>query len=68
MPLILPKEQEKNWINPKLSKEEVKKLIQPFSEEEMAGYTISTMANSSKARRVVPEILQEVEYPELVNF
>lgn len=65
MPLIIPREQESKWIDTKLSKEDIQSLIKPYAEDEMFAYTISNIANSTKQRRNVPEILDRVDYPEL---
>lgn len=40
MPFILSKEEEKLWLNPNLTKEEIKSLLQPFPEEPMDAYVI----------------------------
>jgi putative SOS response-associated peptidase YedK len=65
MPLILSIADEKKWIDPDLTKEEITKLIKPYSETDMTAYTVSRMINSARNNRNVPEIMEEVEYPEL---
>jgi putative SOS response-associated peptidase YedK len=65
MPLILPINDEKKWIDPHLTKEEITKLIKPYSETDMTAYTVSQMINSARNNRNVPEIMEEVEYPEM---
>jgi putative SOS response-associated peptidase YedK len=65
MPLILTREQEKQWLDPSLSPEEIKKLITPFDERLMEAYSVSQQANSPRNNRNVPEIMNKVEYAEL---
>lgn len=62
MPLIVSRADERNWIDPSLTKEQITGLIKPFPEEEMTAYTISQAANNPRNHRNVPEILERVEY------
>ena len=66
MPLILNRKDEKDWVNPELPDELVKKLIKPFDENKMRAYTVSQFVNSTRNNRNVPEAIEPVEYPELV--
>lgn len=61
MPVIMPKEFEKDWLNPNLTKEDVLELCQPFSDEKMKAHIISKRITSRKEPTNVPEVLQEVE-------
>lgn len=63
MPLIIHRHDEAAWIDPSLTKENIKDLIKPFDEEEMSAYTISQAANNPRNHRNVPEILNRVDYP-----
>ena len=65
MPLILKAEDEAKWIDPKLPKAAIQKIIRPFDENLMKAYTISRNANSSKTDRNTPEILEPVVYDKL---
>lgn len=67
MPLILPKEKEKIWINEDLLPEEIKNLMMPFPEEEMEAYTVSKLITSRKENPNVPIVNKHQEYPELTN-
>jgi len=40
-------------------------LIKPYDASEMTANTISQAANSARANRNVPEIVNHVSYPEL---
>ncbi len=66
MPLIIPEEKETTWIDPNLSKEQITELIKPYPESDMKAYTISKLANNARNDRNFPEILEPVEYPELI--
>ena len=65
MPLILDYEAADKWINPLSTTEEIKSLILPFDENKMIAHTISKAASNTKNDRNYPEILQNVNYPEL---
>ncbi|MEX2511412.1 MAG: SOS response-associated peptidase [Cyclobacteriaceae bacterium] len=45
MPVILKKENELTWLDPKASEEDLLGLLQPYPDEEMMSYTVSPMVN-----------------------
>ena len=61
MPVIIPNEFEKDWLNPNLTKEDVMALCKSFNTEKMDAYTISKRITSRKDPTNVPEVLQKVE-------
>lgn len=65
MPVIIPREYEKDWLNPDLSKEDVLALCQPVDDGEMHAYTISKRITSKTEDTNVPEVQQEELYPEI---
>jgi putative SOS response-associated peptidase YedK len=65
MPLILKKEDESKWINPKTTKDEMLNLFKPYDETDMKSRTVSKLANSPKTNRNIPSIRSSVHYPEL---
>ncbi len=65
MPVIIPREYEKDWLNPNLSKEDVLALCQPVADGQMHAYTISKRITSKTEETNVPEVQQEELYPEL---
>lgn len=65
MPIILPRELEDAWVTPELSHDSIKKLMAQFPSDEMEAYPIAKFANSTKADRNVPEVLERFDYPEL---
>jgi putative SOS response-associated peptidase YedK len=48
MPVILPEQEERNWLDPNLELEAAKKMLKPYPEKEMVMYQISTLINSPK--------------------
>ncbi len=65
MPLIIDKEMEARWIDPDLTKEEVKSLIKPYDDKKMKAYTVSRSLNKVRTHRNTSDALTPVDYPEL---
>ena len=65
MPVILKREDEERWIDPKITKEEVNQLIKPFDESLMSAHSISKLITSRTQSNNVPEVMEPFEYPEL---
>lgn len=65
MPVIIPREYEKDWLNPNLTKDDVLVLCQPIDDKRMTAHTISKRITSKTEETNVPEVLQVQEYEEL---
>ena len=65
MPVILPRERQKDWIDTSLDKDEIKSLLVPFPDEKMEAHTISRLITSKTSERNVPEVIKPYEYTEL---
>lgn len=65
MPVILPKEREREWIKNDLSEADIMGLARPLDEDLMEAHPIGRLITSKSANRNVPEIQQEAIYPEL---
>jgi putative SOS response-associated peptidase YedK len=65
MPVILPKEHEREWIDGSLSKQDAESLLVPFDEQLMEAYTISRLITSPGRNPNVPEVSEPFLYPEL---
>ena len=65
MPVILPRDYEKDWLNPDLTKDDVLALCQPIDDKLMAAHTISKRITSKKEETNVPEVLDVADYEEL---
>lgn len=68
MPLILPKEVEKDWLNSNLKDNEVAELMKPLDETKMEAYSISKLITNRNENPDKPEIQSPFEYPELAMF
>lgn len=65
MPVILPMELEKDWLQPDLSKTDIQSFFKPYATEEMEAYTISKLVSSRTENRNVAEVQRPYHYPEL---
>lgn len=68
MPLILREEDEKQWVDPSLTHDQIVALIKPYDDHDMTAHTVSQFANSVHHLRNVPEITAAVYYPELTEI
>jgi len=64
MPLILHHDDIAAWINPETPKTTVGRLMKPYPDSAMSAHTISVDAGNPRKNRNVPEIKEEVRYPE----
>ena len=62
MPVFIPKEYEKDWLNTNLSKEDALALCQPFSSEKMKANTVSKLITTKDAETNVEEVLHLHNY------
>ncbi len=63
MPVILPKEKEKEWISGEISLRKMKQLLLPFDEKEMHAHTISPSISDKNADPDDPSIIKSYDYP-----
>ena len=68
MPVILPKEKEKIWLNDAISKEEVIDLLVPFPDEQMDAHSISKFITSSIKNKNIKKAIDPFSYPELPDI
>ncbi len=66
MPVIIPKEREKEWLNPDLTKEEITSFLAPYDETKMEAHTISKLITSRSENSNVPEVQKEFIYSVLL--
>ncbi len=62
MPVFIPKEFEKDWLNRNLSKDDVLALCQPFQAEKMKANTISKLITTKAAETNVEDVLKPHQY------
>jgi len=67
-PVIIPREFEKDWLNPNLTKDDVLALCQPIAAEKMDAYTISKLITSRKEETDVPQVLKPFKYEPTTLF
>lgn len=65
MPVIIPRQYEKDWLNPNLTKDDVMALCQPIKDETMDAYTISKLITTKGEDTNVEKVLEREFYPEL---
>ena len=65
MPVILPKENERQWIKEQLPQNEIKDLMQPLDANLMTAHTISKLITSRKEPTNVPQVQKTFSYGEL---
>ena len=65
MPVILPREYEKDWLNPTLTNDDVLALCQPLDTLRMDSYTISKLITNKKDETDVPKVLEPEIYAEV---
>jgi putative SOS response-associated peptidase YedK len=65
MPVIIPRENERDWLNLNLTQDDVLALCNPVSAETMKAHTISKLITSKTEETNVPDVQREELYPEL---
>jgi putative SOS response-associated peptidase YedK len=65
MPLILPNEVWRQWVDLKTTKEEIQAMLKPSANEILSYHTISKDISHSNLDTNYPEIQKEVLYPEI---
>lgn len=66
MPFIVPKELEQAWLEPELPPEEVARMIGPYPDDAMDGYTVNRLRGKAYIGNI-PEIMDHVPYDELTT-
>lgn len=61
MPVILPRELERDWLNPHLTQADVLALCQPFDAQKMDAHPISKLITSKKENTNVPQVLARAD-------
>lgn len=68
MPVIVPRDREKEWLSPELTKEDVMSFISPFPACEMSAHPVAKFVNSAKEHRNIPAATEKAHYPEIENL
>ncbi len=67
MPLMIDSNQIEIWLDPSLSKDDVKKLMKPCDDRNMAAYPISKIFSKPKIDSNIPEIIEPISIPTLFD-
>lgn len=67
MPVIIPREFEKNWLNRNLSKDDVLALCQPYKNESMKAHTISKLITTKNVETNVDNVKTPYDYFKIGN-
>jgi putative SOS response-associated peptidase YedK len=62
MPVIIPREFEKDWLNTELTKDDVLALCAPINDSTMQAHTISRLITTRGADTNVPQVMSQVSY------
>jgi putative SOS response-associated peptidase YedK len=65
MPVILPKEKEKSWLQSELERDDIESLLHPYDSDEMEAYPVPRIVNKLGFNTENPEVIAKHEYPDL---
>ena len=65
MPAIIDREDERRWLDPDTSADELMEILKPIDDAGMEAYTVSRLVSSRENDSDVPEVLKPHKYPEL---
>jgi putative SOS response-associated peptidase YedK len=68
MPVIIPSENETDWLNSELSMDDISRFFIPFDQEQMKAHTVSKLISSRSQDTNVPEAIEYHQYSELPGF
>lgn len=66
MPLILSEEDEKRWLDPSLSEDEIKSLIKPYAAEPLSAYPVSKQFQTMNPLK--KELLDKVDIQQKLDL
>jgi len=67
MPLMIDSNQIEMWLDPGLSKQDIKALMKPCDDRNMAAYPISKIFSKPKVDSNIPEIIEPISIPTLFD-
>ena len=66
MPAILRKKDERRWLEPEVSKDEIFSMLSPIDDSCLDAYSVSKLVSNRRTKNTnVPEVLKRYEYKEL---
>jgi putative SOS response-associated peptidase YedK len=66
MPLILPRQLERNWIRPDLTREEIKNMMMPLEDGVLQAHPVSRLITSRTENPDQERVMHVCDYPELI--
>jgi hypothetical protein len=67
MPVFIDKENEKDWLNRDLKKDDIMDLCRPYQDPSMRAYTISKMLTTRGINLNVPEVRAPFNYNDAIQ-
>jgi len=64
MPVILPSDQENQWVNPDIPVEKALSLLKPYDENLMKAHTVSKLVSKQGVDKNIPEAIAPFNYTE----
>jgi putative SOS response-associated peptidase YedK len=68
MPVILPRDREKAWLDHNLSKDELQAILQPYDPEKMEAHPVSRIITNLGFNTTDPGVLKARDYAELPSL
>ncbi len=65
MPVILPKDREKLWLDPEIEKDVIQSMLVPYDMNEMEAHTVPNLVNQLGFNTENSDVIKEQEYPDL---
>ncbi len=60
MPVILPKEMEREWLDESLNQDQIKSFFLPYPEEDMEAWPVSNLITSRKENSNILEVIKKI--------
>jgi putative SOS response-associated peptidase YedK len=70
MPVVLPREHEKEWLSKDLDRGAIQSMLKPYSVGEMEAYTVPNVISKLGFNTVNQQVLNDYRYtdlPEIIN-
>ena len=68
MPVILPKDNENQWIEQKSSKNKIEMMLKPYCLNDLQAHTVSRLITNKNKQRNVSDVIKQFEYPKLPTY
>lgn len=65
MPVILPEEDEKKWIQSDLKEDDIRSMLKTYDKNDLSAYPVKRLIGKKNVNTNTPEVLEEYTYNEL---